>query len=128
MLHDSMTFSGYSVHNLDVAEDFYKNVLGLEISRDWMGIQLKVADGRKIFLYAKDDHRPATFTILNFTVDSIDAAVDALTSKGVVMEKYDTLGFDQDEKGIARGKETDNGPNIAWFKDPSGNILSVLEK
>lgn len=127
MFKESNTFSGYSVHNLDEAEDFYKNTLGLQLTRDWMGLQLNVADGRAIFLYQKDDHQPATFTVLNFIVKDIDAAADELAANGVSLERYENLGFDQDEKGIARGKDTDNGPNIAWFKDTSGNILSIIE-
>lgn len=126
MLRESNTFSGYSVHSLDEAETFYRDVLGLEVERDWMGVRLKLADNREVFLYQKDDHQPATYTVLNFMVDDIGATVDSLVAAGVTMERYDMDGG-QDDKGIMRGKAADMGPDIAWFKDSSGNILGVLE-
>jgi len=89
-----------------------------------MGLDLHLANGTHVFLYPKDNHEPATYTVLNFPVDDIDAVVDALIEKGVSFEKYD--GFEQDEKGIARSNDPAQGPSIAWFKDPFGNILSVL--
>jgi predicted enzyme related to lactoylglutathione lyase len=125
MLKDSQAFSGFAVADLDAAREFYGSTLGLEVADvapDMPLLALKLAgDGRDVFVYAKPDHAPANCTILNFPVSDIDATVDALVERGVTMERYD--GFDQDEKGIARG----DGPSIAWFKDPSGNILSVLE-
>ncbi|MDB5182777.1 MAG: glyoxalase [Candidatus Saccharibacteria bacterium] len=124
MLHDSPTFSGFSVKDQNEALEFYKDVLGLEVEDTGMGLKLKTAGGNDVFVYAKENHEPATFTILNFQVEDIDAAVDGLTEKGVKFEVYE--GMHQDEKGIARGIAAKMGPDIAWFKDPSGNILSVL--
>lgn len=123
MLKDSHAFSGFSVNDLAKAKEFYVQKLGLEIEED-MGMHLKVAGGNPVFVYEKGDHQPASFTILNFPVDDIDKAVDELTAKGVKFEIYE--GTHQDEKGIARGKAANMGPDIAWFKDPAGNILSVL--
>jgi catechol 2,3-dioxygenase-like lactoylglutathione lyase family enzyme len=126
MLKDSHTFSGFSVNNAEAAVEFYRNNLGLEITDNGMGLDLKLRDGNPVFIYEKSDHVPATFTILNFVVDDIDAAVDELTANGVDFERYDNMPAQQDEKGILRGKAADQGPDIAWFKDPAGNILSVL--
>lgn len=126
MLKQNKAFSGFSVDDLSVAKDFYSNVLGIETSDDWMGLQLKIAGGNPIFVYQKDDHTPATYTVLNFYVDDIDQAVDELTAKGVTFEHYDNMPAEQDEKGILRGKDAERGPDIAWFKDPAGNVLSVL--
>jgi catechol 2,3-dioxygenase-like lactoylglutathione lyase family enzyme len=121
MFTNTPAFSGFAVDDLDAARSFYGDTLGLNVSDGPMGIlSLDLADGRSIMVYPKPDFTPATYTILNFPVDDVDAAVDELTSRGVEMERYE--GFDQDEKGIARGE----GPDIAWFKDPAGNILSVL--
>jgi catechol 2,3-dioxygenase-like lactoylglutathione lyase family enzyme len=121
MFGDTPAFSGFAVDDLDAARSFYGETLGLNVSDGPMGIlSLDLADGRSIMVYPKPDFTPATYTILNFPVDDVDAAVDELTSRGVEMERYE--GFDQDEKGIARGQ----GPDIAWFTDPAGNILSVL--
>lgn len=119
-------FNGFSINDIDEARTFYIDVLGLELLEDpnGMGRSLKLPGGAEVFMYKKDDHVPATYTVLNLEVDDIDAAIDDLTSKGVTFEKYD--GMNQDEKGIARGKSANMGPDIAWFKDPAGNILSVL--
>lgn len=125
MFKNSKAFSGFSVSDSAAAKDFYTNTLGLDISEDWMGLQLNIADSNPIFIYQKDDHVPASFTVLNFPVDDIDTAVDELLQKGVTFERYDMPGG-QDEKAIMRGKAAGQGPDIAWFKDPSGNILSVL--
>ena len=116
-------FSSFAAPDLQAAEDFYANVLGLDVSRQMDGYVLNLAlpGGTDTIIYAKPDHEPATYTVLNFEVEDVDAAVDALTEAGVAMELYD--GFEQDEKGIARGE----GPDIAWFRDPAGNILAVLE-
>ncbi|MCA1692085.1 MAG: VOC family protein [Acidimicrobiales bacterium] len=122
MLKDSPAFSGYSVNDLDAAKDFYRGKLGLEVTEEPAGLGLKLASGGTVFMYPKDNHEPATFTVLNFPVDDIEATVDSLTEQGVALERYD--GFDQDERGIASGEP---GPRIAWFKDPAGNILSVLQ-
>jgi catechol 2,3-dioxygenase-like lactoylglutathione lyase family enzyme len=120
-------FSGFSVDDGDKARDFYTNVLGMEISSDEMGLTLKLPNGGEVFIYSKENHEPATFTILNIVVEDIDQAVEELESKGVVFERYDNMPGDQDEKGILRGRAAGQGPDIAWFKDPAGNILSVLQ-
>ncbi|MDB5195498.1 MAG: hypothetical protein JWO84_682 [Parcubacteria group bacterium] len=124
MFKNTPAFSGYSVDNIEKAKEFYGNVLGVEVEETKQGLNLKIP-GTSVFLYPKTDHVPATFTVLNFAVEDIDAAVDALADKGVGFERYE--GMHQDEKGIARGKAVGMGPDIAWFKDPAGNILSVLE-
>jgi predicted enzyme related to lactoylglutathione lyase len=122
MFTDTHAFSGFAVDDIDAAKRFYGETLGLKVTDGPMGIlNLELAGDRPTMIYPKPDFSPATYTILNFPVDDVDAAVDELTSRGVEMERYD--GFDQDEKGIMR----DNGPTIAWFKDPAGNILAVLE-
>ena len=117
-------FNSFAAPDLQAAKDFYAGVLGLDVSEEMDGyvLNLELPDGHTTMLYAKPDHEPATYTVLNFEVGDIDAAVDALTEKGVAMELYD--GFDQDDRGIARGEE---GPDIAWFRDPAGNILAVLQ-
>jgi catechol 2,3-dioxygenase-like lactoylglutathione lyase family enzyme len=125
MLADSKAFNSFAVPDIEAAREFYGGTLGLEVSEEVRGIPLltlHVGGDRTTMIYPKPDFQPATYTILNFPVDDVDAAVDELTARGVQFEKYD--GFDQDEKGIARG----NGPDIAWFKDPAGNILAVLEQ
>lgn len=124
MLHEAPAFSGFSVKDLKATLEFYKNVLGLEVEETGMGLTLKPAGGTSVFVYAKENHEPATFTVLNFEVEDIDAAVDGLKDKGVTFEVYE--GMHQDERGIARGIVAHMGPDIAWFKDPSGNILAVL--
>jgi catechol 2,3-dioxygenase-like lactoylglutathione lyase family enzyme len=121
MLKDSKAFSGFSSNEIAASKTFYAETLGLDVSEEMGGLGLHLAGGGEVFIYPKDDHVPATFTVLNLPVDDVDAAVDGLTAAGVTFERYE--GFDQDEKGIARGGE---GPAIAWFKDPAGNILSVL--
>lgn len=123
MIYASKAFSGFSVDNIEAAKTFYQEVLGVEVQEDPMGLQLKL-DGGIVYIYQKDDHQPATFTILNFPTDNIDEAVEELTAKGVVIEQYSGM---TDEKGIARGIQAQRGPDIAWFKDPAGNILSVLQ-
>jgi catechol 2,3-dioxygenase-like lactoylglutathione lyase family enzyme len=122
MLKESKAFSGFSSNEIAASKQFYGETLGLDVSEEMGGLGLHLAGGGEVFIYPKDDHEPATFTVLNFPVGDIEAAVDRLTEAGVVFERYE--GFDQDEKGIARG---DEGPAIAWFKDPAGNILSVLQ-
>lgn len=125
MLQNSYAFSGFSVSDLGAAQKFYGDTLGLNIeSQPGMGFRLKFPSGHSVFVYEKPGHVPAEFTILNFPVEDIDAAVQELNSKGIVFERYE--GMHQDEKGIARGKAAGMGPDIAWFKDPAGNILSVL--
>ena len=125
MLADSEAFSGFAVKDIEAAAAFYGETLGLSLTKDdpMPGLlRLHIAGGRDVLVYVKPDHVPATYTILNFPVPDIDAAVDALVAKGVTFERYD--GMDgQDEKGVMRGF----GPPIAWFTDPSGNILSILQ-
>jgi catechol 2,3-dioxygenase-like lactoylglutathione lyase family enzyme len=129
MLGKSRAFSGFSVDDIPAAQAFYEETLGLEVSEQYGMLALHIADSREIFVYPKPDHQPATFTILNFPVDDIDEAVDELTKRGVSFERYKGLeGIEQDDKGIARPEKPEYGPPIAWFKDPAGNILSVLEE
>jgi catechol 2,3-dioxygenase-like lactoylglutathione lyase family enzyme len=124
MLEAANAFSGFSVDDLDRAKQFYSETLGLSVSEIPAGLELQLGGGgRVVFVYPKPNHEPATFTILNFPVANIDQAVAELTAAGVTFERYD--GMEQDDRGIARGG---GGPNIAWFKDPAGNILSVLEE
>jgi predicted enzyme related to lactoylglutathione lyase len=124
MLKDSHAFSGFSVNSSEEAERFYGEMLGLDVEENAMGLTLHIAGGNDIFVYPKDDHQPATYTILNFPVDDIDAAVNELAAKGIEFIQYPDM---TDEKGIARGKAAGQGPDIAWFKDPAGNFLSVLQ-
>jgi catechol 2,3-dioxygenase-like lactoylglutathione lyase family enzyme len=125
MFKDTKAFSGFSVNDLAAAKAFYGQTLGLEVEEGPAGLTLRIAGGNGTLIYPKADHTPATCTILNFPVDDVDQAVDALTSKGVTFEHYDNL---TDERGIARGIANKQGPDIAWFKDPAGNILSVLHE
>ena len=125
MLTDSPAFSGFAVPDLDIARRFYEETLGLRVEANpEMGglLTLHLGGGTDVLVYAKPEHTPATFTVLNFPVPDVEAAVDELASRGVRFERYE--GFDQDDKGIARGPQ---GPAIAWFTDPGGNIMSVLE-
>ena len=125
MLKVKAAFSGFSVDDLARSNEFYTKTLGLKVDDEGMGLRLHLPDGGTVFIYPKPDHQPATFTILNFVVENIDEAVDELKSRGVSFERYE--GSPQDEKGILRGRSQNIGPDIAWFKDPSGNILSVLQ-
>ena len=123
MFAKTPAFSGFAVDDIDEARRFYGETLGLKISDGPMGVlSLELAGGATVMIYPKPDFRPATYTMLNFQVEDVDATVDELTSRGVEMERYD--GFAQDEKGVMR----DNGPTIAWFTDPAGNILAVIEQ
>ncbi|WP_328740716.1 VOC family protein [Streptomyces erythrochromogenes] len=122
MLGDSKAFSGFSVDSIDTAKDFYGSTLGLRVSEDNGMLSLHLGGGAEVLVYPKENHTPASFTVLNFPVPDIDRAVDELGALGVAFERYD--GFGQDAKGISRNE---GGPPIAWFKDPAGNVLSVLE-
>jgi catechol 2,3-dioxygenase-like lactoylglutathione lyase family enzyme len=125
MLSDAEAVGGFAVGDLEEARRFYGERLGLDVEildEDHGLLSLHLAGGRDILIYAKEDNRPANHTILNFRVSDVDAEVDELSSRGIAFERYE--GFDQDEKGIARGP----GPDIAWFKDPAGNILAVLSE
>jgi catechol 2,3-dioxygenase-like lactoylglutathione lyase family enzyme len=118
-------FSGFSVDDLAKAKAFYANTLGLTVDDDGGTLRVHLPNGGgDVLAYAKDNHEPASFTILNFVVDNIDAAVDDLSGKGVTFERYE--GIEADEKGIVRGIAQNQGPDIAWFKDPAGNVISVL--
>jgi catechol 2,3-dioxygenase-like lactoylglutathione lyase family enzyme len=121
MFANTKAFSGFAVDDLEQAQEFYSETLGLKTTLDDDLLTLHLAGGRDTLIYPKPDFIPATYTILNFPVDDIDKAVDELSARGVRFEQYE--GFDQDEKGVFRGE----GPNIAWFRDPAGNILAVLE-
>ncbi|MBA3568678.1 MAG: VOC family protein [Pyrinomonadaceae bacterium] len=127
MLKESKAFSSFSVDDLKTAKEFYGQKLGLEVSETNEGLGLQVTGGGEIFIYPKANHIPATFTVLNFSVDDIDQAVDELGGRGVQFESYEGE-MKTDKKGIFRGAARGEGPNIAWFKDPAGNILSVLEQ
>jgi len=123
MFKHTKAFSGFSVDDIEKAKDFYQNILGLDVAEEMMGIlALHIEGSNRIIIYPKPNHTPATFTILNFPVDDVEKAVDELIAKGIVFEQYDFGEFKTDAKGIIRGM----GPTIAWFKDPAGNILSVL--
>lgn len=119
-------FSGYSSNDIEASKEFYGQTLGIDCDDNMGGIGFKI-NGQSVFIYPKDDHQPATFTVLNFVVPEINAAVDELASKGVTFERYDNMPGDQDERGVMRGKDVGMGPNIAWFKDPAGNILALVE-
>jgi catechol 2,3-dioxygenase-like lactoylglutathione lyase family enzyme len=127
MFKDTHAFSTFSVDDLEKAKEFYGKTLGLEISETKEGLELRIAGGGQVFIYPKPNHEPATFTVLNFPVANIDQAVDQLTKLGVRFEQYEGE-MKTDEKGIFRGADRNQGPNIAWFKDRADNILSVLEE
>ena len=122
MFNKTKAFSGFAVDDIAAAKEFYGGTLGLNVTEEYGMLTLHIDQGGDIIIYPKEDHTPANFTILNFPVGDVDQAVDQLSERGVTFERYE--GFEQDEKGVARG---DQGPAIAWFTDPAGNILSVLE-
>jgi catechol 2,3-dioxygenase-like lactoylglutathione lyase family enzyme len=122
MFAKSKAFSGFAVPDVAAAKAFYADTLGLDVTERNGMLTLHLATGGVVIVYPKPDHAPAAYTILNFPVDDIDAAVDALAGKGVAMVRYP--GMEQDERGIMRA----GGPYIAWFTDPGGNILSVLQE
>ncbi len=124
MFKEAKTFSSFSVNDLQAAKQFYGQTLGLNVSETPEGFELHTGD-KAVFVYPKPNHTPASFTVLNFAVDDVEAAVDELTALGVKLEHYDLPDIKTDERGIGRGP---HGPTIAWFKDPAGNILSVLEE
>ena len=121
MFKNTKAFSGFAVDDVDKAREFYADTLGLEVSEENELLTLHIADDRPTLVYPRPNHTPAEYTILNFPVDDIDQAVDDLTARGVQFERYE--GFEQDERGIMR----EEGPPIAWFKDPAGNVLSVIQ-
>ena len=121
MLRDSRAFSGFSSNDVAKAKAFYAEKLGLEVTEDHSILTLNLAGGGKVIVYPKPNHEPATFTVLNFPVKDIEDTIDSLAKAGIQFERYE--GMDQDPRGISRGE----GPRIAWFKDPAGNILSVIQ-
>jgi catechol 2,3-dioxygenase-like lactoylglutathione lyase family enzyme len=123
LFKDAKTFSSFSINNLERAKDFYNQTLGLEIKESEEGLELHTK-GSPVFLYVKPNHTPASFTVLNFPVDDIESAVEELESLGIKFEHYDLPDLKTDARGIFRGHP---GPQIAWFKDPAGNILSVFQ-
>lgn len=127
MFNAKAAFSGFSVNDLAKAKEFYTETIGLKVDDEGVGLRLHLPDGGSVFAYPKDNHQPATFTILNFVVDNIDEAVDELTNRDVQFEHHDD-GPKTDEKGILRGLSLNMGPDIAWFKDPAGNFLAVLKE
>ncbi len=125
MFQPKTAFCGFSVNDLAKAKAFYTQTLGLQVVEEGIGLRLHLPGGGTAFAYPKDDHQPATFTLLDFVVDNIDEAVDELNSRGVSFDRHE--GMSQDEKGIMRGIAQHMGPDIAWFKDPAGNTLAVLQ-
>ncbi len=124
MFTPDRAFSSFAVTDLDAAKAFYGDTLGMPVQLLDMGIlELRVGSGARVMVYPKADHEPAVFTVLNFDVDDVEAAVDDLNARGVVTKIYDDSEFPTDEKGISR----DMGPEIAWFRDPSGNVIAVLK-
>ena len=127
MLTTTHAFSGFSVDDIDAAKVFYGEILGVTCAPGEMGnLQLILPGGHEILIYPKPNHEPASFTILNFIVKDIDVAVDELNAAGVTTKIYDDPNLHTDDKGIARGKQAGYGPDIAWFRDPAGNVLSVI--
>jgi len=124
MFNDTQAFSGFSVDDIPRAKQFYGETLGLNVTEENGMLMLHLAGGGTVLVYPKENHEPATFTILNFPVPDVEATVDQLTQAGVPFEHYEGADLQTDEKGIMRGE----GPTIAWFKDPAGNILSVLDQ
>ena len=122
MLTDSRAFAGFSTNDIPATQAFYADTLGLEVTEENGMLTLHLAGGGTVLVYPKDDHAPATYTCLNFPVADIDAAADALSSRGITFVRYDQMP--QDDRGVMRGE----GPPIAWFTDPAGNILSILEE
>lgn len=125
MFKNTKAFSSFSVDSVADAKKFYEQTLGVEVEQTPMGLKLKVAGSAPIYVYEKKDHVPATFTVLNFSVENVDQAVEDLKAKGIKFEQYSGM---TDEKDIARGIATKRGPDVAWFKDPAGNFLSVLKE
>src|SRR5215213_5927883 len=126
MFKPVQSFSGFSINDLAAAKQFYAGVLGLQVTEEGPGMRIKHIGGGSVIAYVKDDHQPAAYTALDFEVTDIDEAVNSLREAGVQFERYE--GMPQDELGIMRGLSSGDGPDIAWFKDPSGNILAVLQE
>jgi len=124
MFGDTKAFSGFSVDDIAAAKRFYGETLGLRVTEENGLLTLHIAGDRPTLVYPKDDHQPASFTVLNFPVDDVEKAVDDLTERGVSFERYEGTEVETDSKGVFRG----GGPLIAWFKDPAGNVLSVIQQ
>lgn len=120
-------FSGYSSGDIEASKTFYSETLGLDTKENMGGLGFSV-NGQQVFIYPKPNHQPATFTVLNFVVPNINEAVDELVGKGVTFDRYNNMPGEQEDRGVMRGKDAGMGPNIAWFKDPSGNILALVEE
>ena len=127
MFKNTKAFSSFSVNDIQKAKEFYGNILGVEVKDNPMGLIELHIGGTNIMVYPKPDHEPATFTVLNFPVNDIDGTVDELIAKGIVFEQYKGE-IQTNEKGIFRSTDISKGPSIAWFKDPAGNIISVIEQ
>lgn len=123
-LGETQAFSGFSVNDIQSARKFYEETLGLKVSEEHGLLTLHLAGGRDVLAYPKEDHVPATFTLLNFPVRDVEKVVDELTARGVRFERYPQFAADTDAKGIFRGE----GPLIAWFKDPAGNVMSIIQQ
>jgi predicted enzyme related to lactoylglutathione lyase len=123
MFRDTKAFSGFAVDDIERAKEFYGETLGLKVTEDEGLLTLHIAGDRGTLIYPKPDHTPAEYTILNFPVDDIEEAVDSLAERGVAFERYEGTETETDETGVFRG----GGPLIAWFKDPAGNVLSVIQ-
>jgi predicted enzyme related to lactoylglutathione lyase len=126
MFKPLQTYNGFSINDLAAAKQFYSEVLGLQVTEEGPGMRIQHVGGGSAIAYVKDDHEPASYTVMNLEVEDIDEAVSNLSEAGVQFERYD--GMPQDEQGVMRGLRSGEGPDIAWFKDPSGNILSVLQE
>lgn len=124
MFSETRAYSGYSISDLDASQHFYGDLLGLKVEAEGPGLVLHLHGGTDVLLYVKDNHEPASFTVLNFTVGNIEEAVDGLVAKGIAMIDYPDMGAD--DRRIFRGIAQNMGPDVAWFADPSGNILSVM--
>lgn len=128
MTNVKATFSSFSVDDMAKAKDFYSNNLGLTLKDEKMGLGFSLPGGAELFIYQKPDHQPASFTVLNFVVEDINQQVSQMSAQGIKFEKIDLgKGAKTDEQGIMRGLSVGQGPDIAWFKDPAGNVLSVLQ-
>jgi len=126
MFKPQQTYNGFSINDLAAAKQFYSEVLGLQVTEEGPGLRIQHVGGGLAIAYVKDNHEPASYTVMNLEVEDIDAAVAGLSEAGVQFERYD--GMSQDEQGVMRGLRSGEGPDIAWFKDPAGNILSVLQE
>lgn len=125
MLQSNQAFSSFAVNDIEESKAFYTDILGLTVAEQYGGLSLEMGHGSTVMIYPKPDHTPATFTVLNFPVENLETTVDALIAKGVTFEQYDMGMIHTDEKGISRSEG--EGPSMAWFKDPSGNIFGLME-